>query len=311
METKFRGGSPPGRTGWSSRPTLRRKGALRKSARARGHLPTQASLEGVRDGIASKSIPREIPNNVNLTEDRRVLKALRSWHPGYIDWCNYLGRRASGVAGVICAPLSSVDPKAGAKFDIHQMRNTGLGHPAGASEENRTSPFGAHKWERYWQDLPRRYRVHAAAPRCHPGATEARLVEQAAHLGKTRAVALRHAHCFRSTSRRPAPLFDGLLLAQVFRPLRPRRGRRHAGGRRSGSADSPRISRLPREDPDWLSLFIFTSSPLATASAARVAGAVRFRSAVAHLPVHADAKEAHHMFRSAKQASAAVVQRTC
>ena len=28
----------------------------------------------------------KIPNNVGLTEDRRVLKALESWHPGYIDW---------------------------------------------------------------------------------------------------------------------------------------------------------------------------------------------------------------------------------
>ena len=28
----------------------------------------------------------KIPNNVNLTEDRRVLKALEGWHPGYIDW---------------------------------------------------------------------------------------------------------------------------------------------------------------------------------------------------------------------------------
>ena len=28
----------------------------------------------------------KIPNNVNLSEDRQVLKALEGWHPGYIDW---------------------------------------------------------------------------------------------------------------------------------------------------------------------------------------------------------------------------------
>ena len=27
----------------------------------------------------------KIPNNVNLTEDRRVLRALEGWHPGYLD----------------------------------------------------------------------------------------------------------------------------------------------------------------------------------------------------------------------------------
>ena len=26
-----------------------------------------------------------IPNNVGLSEDRRVLKALEKWHPGYLD----------------------------------------------------------------------------------------------------------------------------------------------------------------------------------------------------------------------------------
>ena len=26
----------------------------------------------------------KIPNNVNLSEDRQVLKALEGWHPGYI-----------------------------------------------------------------------------------------------------------------------------------------------------------------------------------------------------------------------------------
>ena len=41
----------------------------------------------------------KIPNNVNLTEDRQVLRALESWHPGYIDWDDevrvFLEERAS------------------------------------------------------------------------------------------------------------------------------------------------------------------------------------------------------------------------
>jgi hypothetical protein len=32
-----------------------------------------------------------IPNNVSLSDDRRVLKALEKWHPGYINWWNDLG----------------------------------------------------------------------------------------------------------------------------------------------------------------------------------------------------------------------------
>ena len=32
-----------------------------------------------------------IPNNVDLSSDRRVLKALEQWHPGYIDWWKDMG----------------------------------------------------------------------------------------------------------------------------------------------------------------------------------------------------------------------------
>ena len=31
-----------------------------------------------------------IPNNVGLSTDRKVLKALEKWHPGYINWWNEL-----------------------------------------------------------------------------------------------------------------------------------------------------------------------------------------------------------------------------
>ena len=31
-----------------------------------------------------------IPNNVGLSSDKRVLKALEKWHPGYINWWNDL-----------------------------------------------------------------------------------------------------------------------------------------------------------------------------------------------------------------------------
>ena len=41
-----------------------------------------------------------IPNNVSLSSDRRVLKALEKWHPGYIDWWKDLG-----PVGFLCWPI--------------------------------------------------------------------------------------------------------------------------------------------------------------------------------------------------------------
>src|ERR1700710_2778986 len=53
----------------------------------------------------------KIPNNVNLTEDRQVLKALEGWHPGYLDWWNDMGPEGFQDSLVYLRTAVSVDPK--------------------------------------------------------------------------------------------------------------------------------------------------------------------------------------------------------
>jgi len=53
----------------------------------------------------------KIPNNVNLAEDRQVLRALESWHPGYIDWWMDMGPVGFQQALVYLRTAVSVDPK--------------------------------------------------------------------------------------------------------------------------------------------------------------------------------------------------------
>ena len=36
--------------------------------------------------LINVSYDTQIPNNVGLSSDKRVLKALEKWHPGYINW---------------------------------------------------------------------------------------------------------------------------------------------------------------------------------------------------------------------------------
>ena len=74
----------------------------------------------------------KIPNNVNLSEDRQVLKALEGWHPGYIDWWNDMGPDGFQQSLVYLRTAYSVDPKGWAKFDYVKMRIT-----AGASCSHR------------------------------------------------------------------------------------------------------------------------------------------------------------------------------
>ena len=75
----------------------------------------------------------KIPNNVNLTEDRRVLKALEGWHPGYLDWWQRHG--AGGLPGIarLSAHRGLGRSQGLGQVRLHQDAGIPLGHPAGAA----------------------------------------------------------------------------------------------------------------------------------------------------------------------------------
>src|SRR6202000_41532 len=84
----------------------------------------------------------KIPNNVNLSEDRQVLKALEGWHPGYIDWWNDMGPDGFQQSLVYLRTAYSVDPRGWAKFDYVKMPDYRWGILLAPQEENRVIPFG-------------------------------------------------------------------------------------------------------------------------------------------------------------------------
>jgi len=58
-----------------------------------------------------------IPNNVSLSSDKRVLKALERWHPGYIDWWKDLGPVGFQDMLVYLRTAINVDKDGWATFD--------------------------------------------------------------------------------------------------------------------------------------------------------------------------------------------------
>ena len=67
------------------------------------------------------SYDTQIPNNVGLSTDKRVLKALEKWHPGYINWWNDLIPEQFQQSLVYLRTAVIVDPKGWAKFDYVKM----------------------------------------------------------------------------------------------------------------------------------------------------------------------------------------------
>ena len=181
----------------------------------------------------------KIPNNVNLTDDRQVLRALESWHPGYIDWWMDMGPEGFQQALVYLRTAVSVDPKGWAKFDYVRMPDYRWGILLAPKEEDRKIPFGRHYGEAAWQDVPGEYRAMLRRLIVIQGDTEPASVEQQRHLGKTAPSLYDMQRLSGQCRGRAAPVGDGLSAAEIFRSRRPRRS--------SGTVAAP--FRRPRQAP--------------------------------------------------------------
>jgi benzoyl-CoA 2,3-epoxidase subunit B len=201
----------------------------------------------------------KIPNNVGLTEDRRILRALEGWHPGYLDWWRNMGPEGFQEAMVYLRTAVSVDPKGWAKFDYVRMPEYRWGILLAAPEEDRKIPFGRHYGEPAWQDVPGEYRAMLRRLIVIQGDTEPASVEQQRHLGKTAPSLYDMRNLFQVNVEEGRHLWAMVYLLHKYFG---RDGREEAEDllrRRSGSVDAPRmLGAFNQQTPDWLSFFMFT-----------------------------------------------------
>ncbi|MFO1298683.1 MAG: benzoyl-CoA 2,3-epoxidase subunit BoxB, partial [Rubrivivax sp.] len=63
----------------------------------------------------------KIPNNVNLSEDRTLQRALEQWQPNYLSWWADMGPEGSPNYDVYLRTAVSVDPQGWAQFGYVKM----------------------------------------------------------------------------------------------------------------------------------------------------------------------------------------------
>ena len=145
----------------------------------------------------------KIPNNVNLSNDRRLQRALERWQPEYLNWWNDLGPDKGKELEVYLRTAISVEKEGWAHFDVYlrtaiSVEKEGWAHfdyvrmpeyrwgiflaPA---EENRKIGFGQHLGEDAWQEVPGEYRGELSRLIVTQGDTEPASVEQQRLLGHT------------------------------------------------------------------------------------------------------------------------------
>ena len=240
-----------------------------------------------------------IPNNVALGQDVRVKRALEKWHPGYINWWNDMGPEGFQESLVYLRTAVSVDPKGWAKFDYVRMPEYRWGVLLAPQHEGRKIPFGTHKGEDAWQEVPGEYRAMLRRLVVIQGDTEPASVEQQRHLGKTAPSLYDMRNLFQVNVEEGRHLWAMVYLLQKYFGTDGREEAEALLQRRSGDPDTPRmLGAFNEKTPDWLSFFMFTLFHRPRRQdAARGAGAIGLRSAVAHLPLHADRRSAPHVRR--------------
>src|SRR5579875_2950128 len=200
-----------------------------------------------------------IPNNVGLNQDLRVRKALERWHPGYIDWWQDRGPEGFQQSLVYLRTAVGVDPEGWAKFGFVRMPDYKWGILLAPQMEGRKIPFGRHKGEPAWQEVPGEYRAMLLRLITIQGDTEPASVEQQRHLGATAPSLYDLRNLFQVNVEEGRHLWQMVYLLQKYFGADGREEAEALLERRSGDADRPRILGAFNEaTPDWLSFFMFT-----------------------------------------------------
>jgi benzoyl-CoA 2,3-dioxygenase component B len=261
--------------------------------------------------MATADYLERIPNNVDLKDNRRLLRALEEWQPKFLDWWMEMGPEGFQTRDVYLRTAISVDRDGWAHFGYLKMPEYRWGIFLAEPEPGRLINFGDYQGQPAWQDVPGEHRGTLRRLIVTQGDTEPASVEQQRHLGRTCPSLYDLRNLFQINVEEGRHLWAMVYLLDAYFG---RDGREEAEAmlqRRSGDRDRPRIlGAFNEKTPDWLSYLMFTYftdrdgkyqlASLAESGFDPLSRTCRFMLT----------EEAHHMFVG-ETGVGRVVQRTC
>ena len=135
--------------------------------------------------MSTVDLNAKIPNNVQLGDDKKLLRALEQWLPNYLDWWKAVGPEGYQEKNVYLRTAISVDTDGWAHFDYVKMPDYRWGIFLTPAEENKKIGFGDKMGQPAWNEVPGEFRTVLRRIIVTQGDTEPASVEQQRHLGLT------------------------------------------------------------------------------------------------------------------------------
>ena len=259
----------------------------------------------------SVNYSERIPNNVGLSENRRLQRALEAWQPNYMRWWQELGPEGALDYDVYLRTAISVETDGWANFGYVKMPDYRWGIFLARPEEGRTIAFGDHQGEPAWQEVPGEYRSSLRRLIVTQGDTEPASVEQQRHLGRTCPSLYDLRNLFQINVEEGRHLWAMVYLLHAYFG---RDGREEADAmleRHAGDPDKPRILGAFNEPtPHWLAYFLFTYFTDRDGKYQLASLAESGFDPLARTCQFMLTEEAHHMFVG-ETGVMRIIQRTC
>ena len=257
------------------------------------------------------SLYDRIPNNVNLSNDKRLMRALEHWLPNYMDWWRVMGPEGFQADDVYLRTAVSVEPGGWAHFDYVKMPDYRWGIFLAPPEHERRIGFGDHYGSPVWQDVPGEHRNALRRLIVTQGDTEPASVEQQRLLGHTAPSMYDLRNLFQVNVEEGRHLWAMVYLLHNHFGRDGREESEELLERRSGSLDKPRILEAFNEPiEDWLSFFMFTTFTDRDGKYQLLALAESGFDPLSRTTRFMLTEEAHHMFVG-ESGVRRVVRRTC
>ncbi|HEX9105087.1 MAG TPA: benzoyl-CoA 2,3-epoxidase subunit BoxB [Polyangia bacterium] len=201
----------------------------------------------------------KIPNNVDLSSDKRLQRALEQWLPNYLDWWKAVGPEGYQEKDIYLRTAISVDTDGWAHFDYVKMPDYRWGIFLTPREADKKIGFGDSYGQPVWNEVPGEFRNMLRRIIVTQGDTEPASVEQQRLLGATAPSLYDMRNLFQVNVEEGRHLWAMVYLLHSYFG---KDGREEAEGlleRRSGDADKPRIlGAFNQPIKNWVDFYFFT-----------------------------------------------------